>query len=131
MSNMLPRRYQYLNEMLTECSPHIPLQWIQSYMKMFMKNIPHKDVEYLWNDLRLLSLNSLTPNDKKFIKGLQDVVMETIIEMEHGSDTTEYYFYLYTILYVKTFPENNVKLEWVHHKDKCLNDMQNYIKNYI
>jgi len=100
-------------------------------MKMFMKNIPHTDVEYLWNDLRLLSLNSVTPNDKKFIKGLHDVVMETIIEMEHGSDTTEYYFYLYTILYIKTFPENNVKLEWVHYKDKCLNDMQNYIKNYI
>ena len=86
---------------------------------------------FLWEELQELQLNNLTTVDKTYIKGLQDMVMEYFIEMEQGTETTNYYFYLYTILYVKTFPTTKFNLEWMQHTHNRLNELQNYLKNLI
>lgn len=129
--DILPRRYQYLNTILKECSPNLPFVWIEKFIKEFINYTNSTEAWFLWEELKQMMLSNLTKYDKDFIKGLQDMVMEYFIEMEQGTETTDYYFYLYTILYVKTFPDTPINLEWTNHTDTRLNEQQNYLKNLI
>jgi hypothetical protein len=127
----LPRRYQYLNELLKDSSSNLPIQWIESFLKEFVNYTSVDKAWFLWEELQELQLNNLTTVDKTYVKGLQDMVMEYFIEMEQGTETTDYYFYLYTILYMKTFPNTSFNVEWMQHTDSRLNELQNYLKNLI
>lgn len=129
--NIIPRRYQYLNQLLKECSSNLPIVWIETFLKEFTKYTSRTESWFLWEELKELTMVNLTKHDKDFIKGLQDMVMEYFIEMEQGTETTDYYFYLYTILYMKTFPNTPLNIEWTNHTDNCLNELQNYLKNLI
>jgi len=129
--NILPRRYQYLNQLLKECSPNLPLKWIDSFLTEFLKYTDINDAWFLWEELKNINFNELTKYDKEFIKGLQDMVMEYFVEMEQGTETTDYYFYLYTILYMKAFPNTKLNNEWMQHTHICLNELQSYLQNLI
>lgn len=112
MENVLPLRHRTKGKnLLHMATTKLPVLWITDFIHHMRSQTSIDNAFYLWEQLYLMDINSLTQSDHEFLLFLKDIVMEWVIEHHDMNPLVDFYFCYYLLLHLKCIPFTTWKNE--------------------